>query len=114
MYRAERFLSSRWLAQKIWSRLFRVDEEKCNGCGVCMNHCPVSNITLAKNGYPVWGRNCLLCLTCELECPEEAITSATSWPVLRPFITYNVRHASLDPSIEHVKVPHRHGQTNRV
>lgn len=114
IYRAERFLTSQWLVQKIWSRLFWVSKDKCNLCGICISRCPAGNIILAKNGYPVWGHNCLLCLTCEMECPEEAITSATSWRVLRPFITYNLRHACLDPSIEHVKVTHRHGQTTRV
>jgi NAD-dependent dihydropyrimidine dehydrogenase PreA subunit len=113
VYRAERFLYSRWLVQKIYGRLVSMNTEKCSCCGVCMERCPVGNITLAKNGYPVWARQCLGCLTCETECPEEAITTAASWPVLRPFITYNLRHACQDPSIEHVKVTHRHGRTTR-
>jgi NAD-dependent dihydropyrimidine dehydrogenase PreA subunit len=61
---------------------------------------------------PVWERNCLLCLTCEMKCPKDAITTPISW--IRPLMKYNVRHASRDPSLDHVRVTHSKGRTQRI
>lgn len=46
--------------------------EKCNGCGICVQVCPVKNIKL-ENGKPVWQHNCEQCLACLQWCPTEAI-----------------------------------------
>lgn len=91
-----------------------MDVKKCSLCGLCSTLCPVRNIRENKAGYPIWGRDCLMCFTCEMECPEEAITSLQSSWIFRPFMTYNVRKASQDPSISHVRVTHRGGRTIRV
>ena len=114
IFRIERLLLGGWLTRKIYSRFFTVDKGKCNACGICWNRCPTSNITEAESGYPVWGRDCLLCLTCEKDCPEDAISSPFDWPIIRPIISYNVSVASRDPQIEHVKVVHKHGSTNKL
>jgi len=114
VYRLERFLTNRWLIKQMCSRLFRVDAEKCTACGLCAKLCPTGNITEDKGGRPVWGRDCLLCLTCEMKCPQDAITSPVSWPIFRPFMIYNMRHASRDPSLDHVRVTHSHGRTQLV
>lgn len=115
VYRLERFLVNRWLVKQVYSRLFRVNGEKCTACGgLCIEQCPTGNITKGKEGRPVWGRDCLLCLNCEMLCPEDAITSPVSWPLFRPFIVYNVRQASQDPSLDHVRVRHSQGRTQRV
>ena len=114
IYRLERFLVNRWLVKQMYSRLFTVNAKKCNACGLCTRLCPTQNITQDKNERPVWGRNCLLCLTCELKCPKDAITSPVSWPLFTPFMAYNVRHASRDPALEHVRVVHKSGRTQQV
>jgi len=114
VYRIERLSANRWLSAWLYSRLFKVDAQKCNGCGLCAARCPVGNITEDKAGHPIWGRNCLLCMTCEMECPEEAVVSVQSSLLFRPFLKYNVRKASQDPSISHVKVTHRLGHTTRT
>ncbi len=111
VYRLERFLTSRWLARQIYSRLFKVDEKRCAPCEICRKLCPTGNITEGEGGRPVWGRNCLLCLTCESKCPQDAITSPACWPLFRPFTSYNVHVASKDPSLDHVRVIHSHGRT---
>ena len=100
VYRLERFLTGRWFARNIYSRLFRVDREKCTACGLCMQLCPTGNVAEGRNRRPVWGRNCLLCLTCELKCPEGAITSPVRWPLFRPFMIFNTRMGSRDVSID--------------
>ena len=114
IYKMERFLTNRWLTNQVYSRLFRVDSAECNACGICMKLCPTGNIAEDEEGRPVWSRDCLLCLTCEMKCPEDAITSLVSWPLFRPTLIYNVRQASRDPSISHVRVEHSRGRTQRV
>ena len=102
LYRLQRFVTNRWLARNVYSRLFRVDRERCTGCGICMELCPTRNIGRADGGRPVWGRDCLLCLTCEMKCPEECIVSPASWPIFSPIMRYNARLAAGDPRIDHV------------
>jgi len=47
-------------------------DEKCNGCGICQQICPVDNIKLL-NDKPEWQHKCQLCLGCLHYCPQEAI-----------------------------------------
>jgi ferredoxin len=46
--------------------------EKCNGCGICAQVCPVSDIEMV-NDRPVWQNRCESCLACINWCPQEAI-----------------------------------------
>lgn len=46
--------------------------DSCVGCGTCAGSCPVDNITL-KDGRPVWGNTCAMCLACYHSCPGRAI-----------------------------------------
>jgi ferredoxin len=114
IYRIERLSFNRWLSTWFFSRFFEVNMKKCNVCGLCATGCPVGNIAQNEARYPIWGRNCLLCLACEMECPEEAIISVHSSPAFRISAKYNVRKASQDPSISHVGVTHRRGRTIRT
>ena len=98
----------------MYSRLFRVDKNKCTACGLCVQECPTGNISEDGDGKPVWGRDCLLCLYCEMHCPDEAVTSPVSWPLFAPFMKYNVRHASQDPSLDHVRVRRSQGKVERL
>jgi len=118
LYRLERLSLSRWLVENVYSRLFRVDPAKCTSCGRCMESCPMKNVGKDAAGRPVWGRNCLFCMRCEMVCPEDAVSSfisrpATRW-LVRPFLKYHVRHWIRDPDIDHVRVVHQHGETRRL
>lgn len=46
--------------------------DACTGCGLCAQACPVNNIIM-KDGRPVWGKDCLSCVSCYHECPHHAI-----------------------------------------
>jgi NADH dehydrogenase/NADH:ubiquinone oxidoreductase subunit G len=56
-----------------------VDEEKCLGCGGCMENCPVGALELEDRGgfdkkAHVYTQNCMACHTCEIYCPARAIS----------------------------------------
>lgn len=46
--------------------------EKCTGCGICSEICPVNNIQIIDN-TPVWLNHCENCLACYNWCPHKAI-----------------------------------------
>lgn len=54
------------------SFLYRVDEEKCNGCGLCMKRCPTQNIYRDKEGKMRFHHHCLMCMRCSFFCPKDA------------------------------------------
>lgn len=114
VYCLERFLTNRWFVKYIYSWLFHVKAKKCTSCGLCMTVCPTGNISENRKGHPIWGRNCLLCLYCEMKCPTEAILSPVSWPLFSSFISYNVSRAYLDSSIGHARVIQEKGHTRRA
>ncbi len=118
IYRIERAAMSQWLVEQVYSRLFKVDHNRCTACGLCMETCPTKNIDKDPHGHPRWGRHCLYCLSCEMNCPEDAIYSALSRPglrlLMRPFLRYHVTHWVKEPDLDHVRVVHRHGRTERL
>jgi NAD-dependent dihydropyrimidine dehydrogenase PreA subunit len=52
----------------------KVDTEKCDGCGTCVDTCPVEVFEL-KDGksVPAKQEECLVCKACEVQCPTGAI-----------------------------------------
>jgi Pyruvate/2-oxoacid:ferredoxin oxidoreductase delta subunit/flavodoxin len=52
-------------------RSFQVNE-RCNGCGICANVCPVGNIEIA-DGKPRWLQGCENCFACFKWCPQGAV-----------------------------------------
>lgn len=44
----------------------------CNGCGICIKVCPVSNIEIS-GGKPKWLHRCEQCFACLHMCPTEAV-----------------------------------------
>jgi len=54
----------------------RIESELCNGCGICVNSCPMDVIRMDEKGkkaiikYP---EDCMCCDACEFDCPVDAI-----------------------------------------
>lgn len=65
-----------WAAAYRWSENFTRTrlhaDEGCEGCGLCVRTCPVSNIEL-QDGRARFADRCMLCLRCLHACPSEAI-----------------------------------------
>ena len=114
IYHLERFLTNRFFIRQMYSRLLWVNRKKCNACGICVKLCPTRNIREGKGGQPRFGRDCMLCFSCEMKCPQDAIASPITWFMFWPFMVYNTTQASRDLSIEHVRVVHERGRTSVV
>jgi len=51
-----------------------VSEDKCCGCGACVDACPVSAIALDGDKAKVNADECISCGACVGECSMDAIT----------------------------------------
>lgn len=52
----------------------QVDTEKCTGCGLCVDTCPVEAIKQDDDTTKVDKDLCTDCGTCVDECPNDAIS----------------------------------------
>lgn len=52
----------------------KIDVGKCDGCGACVEVCPVEAITLDGDNAVVDESECTECEACVDECPNEAIS----------------------------------------
>ncbi len=52
----------------------RVDDEKCTGCNVCVEGCPVEAISLNNDKAVIDENTCIECGLCVDECPNDAIS----------------------------------------
>jgi len=55
------------------SFLYRVDNDKCTGCDLCIKRCPTKNIYRDKDGKMHFHHHCNMCMRCSLFCPKDAI-----------------------------------------
>jgi Fe-S-cluster-containing hydrogenase component 2 len=51
---------------------YRINENKCSGCGTCLDVCPTEAITM-QEGHAVITMECIDCGACPRVCPEGAI-----------------------------------------
>lgn len=99
IYRFEQFLTGRWFARNIYSRLFTVSH-RCFGCGLCVRNCPTANLYRNKKNKPTRRRDCILCFSCEANCPQKAIKSPLGWPLFVFFLRYNICKGCADSTLE--------------
>jgi len=54
----------------------KIDHAVCNGCGLCVDICPMDVIRIdkeTKKPFIKYLRDCQSCFLCEIECPVGAI-----------------------------------------
>ncbi|MCD6431571.1 ferredoxin [Candidatus Bathyarchaeota archaeon] len=52
----------------------KVDNDKCTGCGTCVDTCPMGVYEIQDGkSVPVKVEECIVCRACEAQCPEGAI-----------------------------------------
>jgi len=51
----------------------KVDNEKCTGCGSCVEACPAETIKMINNKAIIDQNNCTGCGVCVDTCPNQAI-----------------------------------------
>ncbi len=53
--------------------MVKVNKEKCNGCGTCLNVCPQDAISLNKGKAVIDKDKCVECGACISVCSQNAI-----------------------------------------
>lgn len=88
--RFERLVTTKFLIKYLYSAFFKASKTQCDLCGICIDVCPTSNIALENDQPPVWGRKCIMCCSCQIQCPHQAVQTPLSWYIFAPFLRYNV------------------------
>ena len=52
----------------------QINQEKCTGCGLCVEVCPVEAISMENDKAKIDVEKCVDCGRCVEECPNEAIS----------------------------------------
>lgn len=67
-----------------------IDSAKCNGCGMCVNFCPMDVLLLDDSGVAsiAYPDDCMTCYNCELQCPMGAVKVDPFRKAIPPMITY--------------------------
>lgn len=58
---------------KNYSDKIKINKDKCIGCGLCVQLCPMNNLLISKN-VVFQNNKCTMCYRCVNSCPKQAIT----------------------------------------
>ena len=67
------FVRIQYIGGPVNSFFYKVNNDLCIKCGLCVNNCPVNNIYSDKSGNIRFHHNCLMCMRCSMHCPKNAI-----------------------------------------
>lgn len=57
------------------NKMIKIDQEKCNGCGSCVDVCPCDALSVTDGKCKVDNDACTECEACIGECPTQAISN---------------------------------------
>jgi len=60
-----------------------IDQDRCIGCGVCIDSCPENAISMQNKKADIDQNKCTFCAKCFAACPQEAIRPNSENPLLR-------------------------------
>lgn len=92
----------------LWPKLMKkkagqlAADEKCIGCGRCVELCPRGNIRL-EGGRPVFSADCVQCLSCLQFCPTQAIHMGPVTVKRERYHNVNVSPEELTEKIIHIE-----------
>lgn len=72
----ELLLSPRILSRESFQAAYqaRIDQEHCQGCGICQQICRFDAVHYCEDGYRVDPFACEGCASCYYQCPEQAVS----------------------------------------
>lgn len=50
-----------------------IDDDMCNGCGVCVDECPTGAIKVEQEKAKIYMEECIRCALCHDVCPQDAV-----------------------------------------
>lgn len=56
------------------NHIIKINPDKCIGCSLCVNDCPVENITIVNKKAKINSQTCVKCGHCLAVCPKAAIS----------------------------------------
>ncbi len=67
------FVGIQKLGGPINSFFYKVDNDRCVKCHLCVTTCPQNNVKVNDNGNIKFGHRCDMCMRCSFYCPTNAI-----------------------------------------
>lgn len=92
-----------YIAGDINSFLYKVDMDKCSGCGMCIKQCPTHNIYKDADGRIRFHHHCNMCMRCSFFCPSDAFyigfLQEWGWKVNGPYNFRRIESIQLDKPV---------------
>jgi ferredoxin len=88
--------------------MIRIDDERCTGCGACVEVCPTGAIRLAEGETGIHAeideKRCQECEACMEACPEEAIMSGVEPAIEGELVQVKATPVPVEPQPQEVRL----------